>query len=161
MIRLVLLTLLSLACPHSASAQTFEAYVFGGAGRWVHNTGSSGPLVVGGGGGEWMPTRHLGIAGDAGLLTSPGGSVGLAVSVDVRLHFRAGSAAGTWAPYVFAGYTPFGLFDRSDQGLQYGTGADYRLSARRALRLEVRDILRESGSVRSHYWTARVGLTFR
>ena len=155
---IVLATVLIVAS--QASAQSFEAYVTGGAGRWVHNTGSSGPLLVGATGVEWLPTPYLGIAGEGGLLTSGSGDLAATLAVDARVHLRGASEPGTWAPYAFAGYSPLRFFEMSDQGLTFGAGIDYRLSPRRALRLEVRDILRQSGSVTSHYWTTRVGLTF-
>jgi hypothetical protein len=155
----VLATMLMIAS--TAAAQSFEGYVTGGAGRWVHNTGSSGSLLSGAGGVEWLPTSHLGIAGEAGVLTSVSGDLAATLGIDARLHFRGSSPAGGWAPYVFAGYSPLRFFELSDQGLQFGAGIDHRLSGRRALRFELRDIARSSGSVRSHYWTARVGVTFR
>ena len=155
----VLVTLLLVA--GTASAQSLEAYVTGGAGGWVHNTGSRGSLMVGAGGAEWLLTSHLGLGGEGGLLTSVSGDVAATLGVDARLHFRGTSPADSWAPYAFAGYSPLHFFEVSDQGLQFGGGIDYRLSPRRALRFELRDILRSSGSVTSHYWTARVGVTFR
>jgi hypothetical protein len=144
-----------------ASAQSLEAYVAGGAGGWVHDTGSSGALMVGAGGVEWLPTAYVGIAGEGGLLTSPRGDLAATLGVDARLHLRGTSPPGGWAPYAFAGYSPLRFFELSDQGLQFGAGVDYRVSPRRALRFELRDILRRGGSVASHYWTVRVGVTFR
>jgi hypothetical protein len=155
----ILVTVLMAAS--TASAQSVEAFVTGGAGRWVHNTGSSGPLMVGAGGVEWLPTPHLGIAGETGLLTSTSGPVAISVSAEARLHFGNRSSTGAWAPYVFAGYSPLRFFELSDHGLQYGAGIDYRLTPRRAVRFELRDIVRDGGLVKSHYWTARVGMTFR
>jgi hypothetical protein len=140
------------------SAQSLEGYV---TGRWVHDTGSSGSLMVGAGGVEWLPMPHLGIAGEAGVLTSVSGDLAATLAADARLHVRGTPLPGEWAPYVFAGYSPLRFFEMSDQGLTFGAGIDYRLSRGRALRLELRDILRRSGSVSSHYWTARVGVTFR
>jgi hypothetical protein len=145
----------------TASSQSLEAFVTGGAGRWVHNTGSSGPLIVGAGGVEWLPTPHLGIAGETGLLTSTSGPVAISVSAEARLHFGNRSATGAWAPYVFAGYSPMRFFELSDHGVQFGAGIDYRLTPGRALRFELRDIVRDGGLVKSHYWTVRVGMTFR
>jgi hypothetical protein len=145
----------------AASAQSLEGYVTCGTGRWVHSSGNSGSLMVAAGGGEWLPTRHLGIAGEGGMLTSVSGDVAASLGVDARLHFRGASPPGEWAPYAFAGYSPLRFFELSDQGVQFGAGIDYRLSDRRALRLELRDIVRHSGTLTSHYWTARVGVTFR
>jgi hypothetical protein len=110
---------------------------------------------------EWLPLPHLGIAGEGGLLASPRGDIAATLGVDARLHVLGTSRPGGWAPYAFAGYSPLRFFGLSDQALQFGAGADYRLSPRRALRLELRDILRSGGSVTSHYWTARVGVAFR
>jgi hypothetical protein len=151
----------SLVVANAASAQSLEAYVTGGGGGWVHNTGSHGSLMVGAGGMEWLPIPHLGLAGEAGVLTSVSGDLAATLGVDARLHFRGTTPPGGWAPYAFAGYSPLRFFALSDQALQFGAGIDYRLSPRRAIRLELRDILRSGGSVTSHYWTARVGLTFR
>jgi len=145
----------------TASAQSLEGYVTGGAGRWVHNTGSSGGLMVGAGGVEWLPLPHFGVAGEAGLLTSSSAYMAILVGADARVHFRDRSSPEAWAPFVLVGYSPLRFFDLTDQGWQFGAGVDYRLSRRRALRFELRDILRHSGSVTSHYWTARVGVTFR
>jgi hypothetical protein len=145
----------------TASAQSLEGYVAGGAGGFMHNTGSRGSLMVGAGGVEWLPTSHLGIGGEAGLLTSASGGLAATLGVDARLHFRGSSPADGWAPYAFVGYSPLRVFELSDQGLQFGGGIDSRLGPRRALRFELRDILRRSGSVTSHYLTARVGVTFR
>lgn len=150
-----------LALASAGSAQSLEGYVTGGAGRWVHSTGSSGPLLAAAGGAEWLATRHVGIGGEGGLLLSPSGDVAATLAVDARLHLLGTTPRGRWAPYVCAGYTPLRLFELSDQGAVVGAGLDYRLSARRAVRLEVRDLLRSGGSVRTHYWTVRAGLTFR
>ena len=143
------------------AAQPIEGYVAGGAGRWVHSTGTSGSLMVGAAGVEWLPTPYLGMAGEVGMLTSRGGDLAATLGVDARLHFRGTAPPGGWAPYAFAGYSPLRLFGLSDQGVQFGAGIDYRLSTRRALRLELRDILRRGGSVTSHYWTMRLGIAFR
>lgn len=158
--RIVLLTSLLMGAG-SASAQTLEGYVTGGAGHWSHNTGSSGELIVGAAGLEWLPSPQFGIAGEGGLLTSLNGDLAATVGVDARVHFNRSPEPGQWAPYAFVGYSPLRFFELSDQGVSFGGGVDYRLSPRRALRFEVRDILRSSGSVDSHYLTARVGLTFR
>ena len=155
----VLVTFIALAS--ATSAQSLEGYVTGGAGGWVHDTGSSGSLMVGAGGVEWLPTPSFGIAAEGGLLTSPRGDFAATLGVDARLHFRGTSPPGGWAPYAFAGYSPLRFFELSDQGVQFGGGIDYRLGPRRALRFELRDILRHGGSVTSHYWTVRVGVTFR
>lgn len=143
-----------------ASAQSVEGYALGGVGRWLHDTGSGGTLMVGAGGVQWLPVPHVGIGGEGGVLTSVSGDLAAYLGVDARWHLRASPTRG-WAPYVFVGYSPLRFVELSDQGLQYGAGADYRLSAHRALRVELRDILRHSGSVRTHYWTARAGVTFR
>jgi hypothetical protein len=145
----------------AASAQSLEGYVTGGAGGWVHNTGSRGSLMVGAGGVEWLPAPYLGIGGEGGILMSPSGDLAATLGVDARLHFTGTSRPGGWAPYAFAGYSPLRFFELSDQGLQLGGGIDYRVSPRRALRFELRDILRRGGSVTSHYWTVRAGMTFR
>ena len=155
----VLVTLLFVA--DATSAQSLEAYVTGGAGGWVHNTGSRGSLMAGAGGVEWLPTPYVGIAGEAGVLTSTSGDLAATLGVDARVHFGGATPSGGWAPYAFAGYSPLRFFELSDQALQFGAGIDYRLSPRRALRFELRDIVRSGGSVTSHYWTARVGMTFR
>jgi len=150
----VLVTFLMAA--RAASAQSLEGYVTGGAGGWVHNTGSRGSLMVGAGGVEWLPAPYLGIGGEGGILMSPSGDLAATLGVDARLHFIGTSRPGGWAPY-----SPLRFFELSDQGLQFGGGIDYRVSPRRALRFELRDILRRGGSVTSHYWTVRVGMTFR
>ena len=145
----------------SASAQSLEGYVAGGAGGWWHDTGTSGELLVGAAGAEWLAARRFGIAGEAGFLTNLGADMAVTVAVDARFHFTGSQAPGQWAPYAFVGYSPLRFFELSDQGLTFGGGADYRLSARRAVRIEVRDIMRSGGSVESHYLTARVGFAFR
>ena len=146
----------------SAYAQSpVEAYVTGGVGRWVHSNNNSGSLVVGAAGVEWLPAPYFGVGGEGGVFTSADGGLLFSLGIDARVHFRGAAAPGEWAPYVFAGYSPLAFFEASDHGAQFGGGVDYRLSRRRAIRFEVRDILRESGSIRSHYWTARVGVTFR
>jgi hypothetical protein len=148
--------------PTAAYAQpAMEGYVMGGAGQWMHNNGSRGALLVAAGGVEWRPAAHLGIAGEGGLFTSRDGGFLFSVGADARLHFRPAAAPRTWAPYVFAGYSPLKFFGLTDHGVQFGGGADYRLDENRAIRLELRDILRESGSISTHYWTVRVGMTFR
>ena len=117
--------------------------------------------MVGAGGVEWLLIPHLGIAGEGGLLLSPGGDIAATLGVDARVHFLGTPPPGGWGPYVCAGYSPLRFFELSDQALQFGAGVDYRLSPRRALRVELRDILRTGGSVTSHYWTVRVGVAFR
>jgi outer membrane protein with beta-barrel domain len=138
-----------------------EGYVTGGGGQWVHNNGSRGSLVVGAGGVEWLPAPYFGIAGEAGALTSFSGDLLFSVGADARVHILGTPGPGEWGPYAFAGYSPLKFFELSDHGPQFGAGVDYRLSRGRALRFEVRDILRRSSSVTSHYWTARLGMTFR
>ena len=143
-----------------ASAQVRpEAYVIGGAGKWSNNF-TSGTLVGGAGGLEVLLTPHVGAGAEVGALASGSGGLMLAVSVDGRLHFRDGRAMRTWAPYAVGGYSRLWFFERTDNALHFGAGIDYRVSAGRAVRLELRDIRRGSG-VTSHYWTARVGVTFR
>jgi hypothetical protein len=152
---------ISLTVATAVSAQSFEAYVTGGAGGFVHSTGGSGPLMAGAGGAEWLTTQRLGLAADAGLLIGPHGDLAVTLGLDARLRLRGRTPADGWAPHVFVGYSPLRFFDLSDQGLQFGAGLDYRLSPGRALRFEFRDIMRDGGSVSSHYWTVRVGMTFR
>lgn len=144
-----------------AVAQPFEGYVTAGAGGWVHSTGGRGPLLSAAAGGEWLATRYVGVGGEGGVLVSPRGGLAATLAVDARLHLLGTTPRGNWAPYLLAGYTPLRLFEASDQGLHVGGGVDYRLSPSRAVRVEVRDILRRGGSVSTHYWTVRVGLTFR
>ena len=155
----VVVTVLTVAS--AAYAQSVEGYVTAGAGQWLHSNGNSGSLLAGAGGVEWLPAPYFGVAGEGGVLTSLSGGLVFSVGVDARVHFRGTTAPGQWAPYAFVGYSPLRTFDLSDHGPQFGAGADYRLSRRHALRLEVRDIMRQSGSVTSHYWTARVGVTVR
>jgi hypothetical protein len=157
---IVLIAIIVVAAPAYAQPPV-EAYVTGGLGRWVHSTGNSGSLVVGAGGVEWLPAPYFGIAGEGGVFTSLSGDLLFSVGIDARVHFRGMPEPGKWAPYAFAGYSPLAFFEASDQGAQFGVGVDYRLSRRRAIRFEVRDILRHSVSLTSHYWTARVGVTFR
>ena len=153
--------LLVLIFASAAAAQSVEGSVTGGIGRWVHDNGSSGALVSAAGGGEWLVTPALGLAGEGGLLASPRGDLAATLTIDARLHVGGSRPTATWVPYVFAGYSPLRFFEMSDQGLTYGAGVDHRLTPRRALRFELRDIVRRGGSVTSHYWTARVGVTFR
>lgn len=159
--RIVVLATLILFIAGSASAQSLEGYVTGGVGRWSHDNGSSGELFAGAVGLEWLLVPKLGIAAEGGLLTNLNGDLAATVAVDVRLHFTGAPEAGEWAPYAFVGYSPLRFFELSDHGVTFGGGIDYRLSQRRALRFELRDIQRNGGSITSHYLTARVGLTFR
>ena len=117
--------------------------------------------MVGAAGAEWLAAPRFGIAGEAGILTSLGGDMAATLSVDARLHPSGTPSQGQWAPYVFVGYSPMRFFELSDQGLTFGGGVDYHVSARRAVRFEVRDIMRSGGSVESHYLTARVGFALR
>jgi hypothetical protein len=159
--RLGVVVMFVMVAADAAAQSSFETYVAAGMGRWVHNIGTSGSLIVGAGGVEWLPAPVVGIGVEGGAFTSVRGDLLLSMGVDARVHFRGTPPPGEWAPYALVGYSPLKFFELSDQGAQFGAGVDYRLSPRRALRFEVRDILRRSVSVRSHYWTARVGLTFR
>ena len=143
------------------TAQPFEGYVTTGAGGGVHRTGGRGTLLSAAAGGEWLASRHVGVGGEGGVLVSPRGDLATTLAVDARLHLLGATPRGRWAPYLLAGYTPLRFFEASDQGLHIGGGVDYRLSPGRAIRVEVRDILRRGGSISTHYWTVRVGLTFR
>jgi hypothetical protein len=156
---LIFITFIGIVTPAHAQSPV-EAYVAGGLGRWVHSNTNSGTLAVGAAGVEWLAAPYLGIGGEGGVFPSDD-SVMFSLGVDARVHFRGVTGPGEWAPYVLVGYSPLKFFEASDHGAQFGGGVDYRLSRRRAIRFELRDILRESGTIRSHYWTARVGVTFR
>jgi hypothetical protein len=161
LIRLGIVATLLLTASAAAAQSAVEGYVTCGVGQWVHNNRTSGSLLVGAFGVEWLPTPYFGIAGEGGAFTSLSGGLVFSLGADARVHFRGTPAPGQWAPYAFVGYSPLRTFDLSDQGPQFGAGVDYRLSRRRAVRFELREILRRSVSVTSHYWTARVGVTFR
>lgn len=157
----IALLVLLLLLPTSLRAQSLEGYVTGGLGGWVHDTGGRGTLLAAAGGAEWLAASHLGVAGEGGVLLSPRGDIAATSGIDVRWHLLGTRADRRWAPYAFAGASPLRFLELSDQGWQVGAGVDSRLGPRRAVRIEVRDILRTSGLVSSHYWTLRVGLTFR
>lgn len=144
----------------SASAQVQpEAYVVAAGGGWSNNF-ASGALAGGGGGIEILFSPYFGAAGETSLLSTAGGDLLMPISVDGRAHFVNGSATGMWAPFALAGYSRLTFFEAADHAAHFGIGADYRTSAKRAMRLEFRDIVRQTG-VTSHYWTVRVGVTFR
>jgi hypothetical protein len=151
-----------LAVASVAPAQSsLEVYVAGGLGQFVHSSAGSGSLGVGAVGVEWLPIPHLGIAGEGGAFASFSGDLLFSLGTDARVHFLGAPTLGGWAPYAFVGYSPLKFFELTDHGPQFGAGVDYHVGPHRALRFEVRDILRRSASVNSHYWTARVGVTFR
>ena len=155
---LVLLSVIAFASPAFAQ-RPVEGYVSGGVGSWSNNF-NSGALFGGAGGVEGRVAPHVGIGGEVGTFTTIRGDLLLSVGVDGRAHFGSPQASGQWSPYVLAGYSRLTSFEQSDNALQFGVGADYRTGPHRGVRLELRDLVRQSG-VTSHYWTVRLGLTFR
>lgn len=152
------LVLAALTAPARAQ-HVFEPYVTGGAGRWS-NDFTAGALAGAAGGMEWLPAPRVGIGGEAALLGSFGGDLLFTAGADARIHLRQDADVGVLAPYVFAGYSRLTFFEVSGNAVQYGGGVDYRVRPGRAVRLEFRDHVRQSG-VTSHYWTIRAGLAFR
>jgi hypothetical protein len=152
--------LLCLACAVPAAAHgSADVYVNGAAGTWANNF-SSGSLVGGGGGAEWLVAPQVGVAGEVQVLTTLTGGFMAMAGVDSRVHLHSTRVAGEWSPYALAGYARLRFFEAADHALQFGAGVDHALGASRAIRFEVRDLVRQSG-VTSHYWTVRVGVAFR
>lgn len=145
------------AVPISAQSQV-ERYSVASAGGW-HNRATGGSLFGAGAGVEVRPNAVFGAAIEGGLLIAPGGGGGFALplSFDGRLHLDDGQRIRRWSPFALAGYT-FLLFpEGAHNAAHFGVGADYRMTARRAIRVEIRDIRR--GGYVSHYWGARIGMT--
>ena len=154
----VLSAVLAMASPAFAQSSV-EGYLAGGAGAWS-NPSTSGSLFAGVGGVEWRLSPFAGIAAEGGVMTTLRGGLALIVGADGRAHFGDSRTPHHWAPYALGGYSRLAFFEGSDNAVQLGAGADYRLSSRRALRIEIRDLIRSS-NVTSHYWTARIGLSFK
>ena len=143
----------------SVSAQSlWEGYAVGSAGGWTAGRFSGSSLFGGAVGVEVMPNQRFGIGGEAAALTNTSGGLMLAFSGNARVHFPSGSRA---TPFVGGGYSGLGFFEGRDDAFNVSGGFDYRLTDRRAIRVEVRDFIRPTATYTAHYWGIRVGVTFR
>ena len=146
----------------TAAAQTrSQGFALGAVGGWTVGRGS-GALLGGAAGAEAMPNRWLGIGGEGALLVPPGSSdLLIAISADGRVRFDDAARTRTAVPFAGAGYTRLQFFDRGFNAWHAAGGIDYRLGERRGIRIEFRDIVRQSFSLTAHHWTVRVGVLFR
>jgi hypothetical protein len=156
----ILLGLVALAAAAPAEADTRAAvYAVGALGGWT-GPFSSGSLFGAAGGAEAVIDERLGLGGELGVVANQGNAL-LTFSAGPSLRFRRASSSRV-VPFVAGGYTLLQFFELADHGYHVGAGVDVGGGDRHALRVEFRDVIRPthlSGPV--HYWSVRVGMSFR
>jgi hypothetical protein len=121
--------------------------------------GSAADAVHFAGGGELLVKQRIGIGGELGLL---GGSNALRViSLNGAFHFTRLAKSRTLEPFPTSGYTRMGSGEGSFSAWNIGAGADYWVSERIGIRLEVRDHVRPDPRGTAQYWSIRGGIVFR
>jgi hypothetical protein len=143
-----------------AAGQHAERFVVAAAGGWSSPFATSG-LLGGAAGGEAVFGSRLGVGGEVGLLVGPDDCGLLNVAADTRLRLSGPRIERRTTPLVLAGYSFLHFFEAAAHAWNLGAGADYRVAARRAIRVEFKDIIRSRRGWGAHYWAARVGLVFR
>jgi hypothetical protein len=147
----------ALFVPASARAQVgIEAHASGGLGGWSSRSSGSA-LGSGSGGAGVMVAGIAGVEFDVTVLANPGNAA-LALSPGGRVRLMR-PAEGRPVPFLTAGYTHLSFFEGEADAFNVGGGLEYPLSRHRMLRFEFRDIVRRDWP--SHFWTVRVGMTFR
>ena len=143
--------------PTSVLAQEsrVEGYVAGAAGRWS-NRFTSGSLAGVTGGVDVAVTPFVAAEFDGSLLASGGLLLGLSPGTKVRFQRWEPQKV---MPFVAGGYSYLQFFEGSRHAFNVGGGVEYAFNDSRALRIEVRDMIRRDFP--SHYFTVRVGVTFR
>lgn len=157
--RLVLMAAIAAALlvPGRVQAQVgVEAHATGGFGGWS-GPYSGSPLVSGSGGAGVMVAGIAGVEFDMAVLANPGNAA-FAPSLNGRVRLLR-TSSGRPTPFVTAGYTHLYFFEGEADAFNVGGGLELPLSRHRMLRFEVRDIVRRDWP--SHFWTFRVGMTFR
>ena len=144
-----------LAAP--AAAQGLEGYAAGAFGGWSHRF-NSGSLFGGTVGVDIGVAPAVAIEIDGALVGGASGNLLLALSPGAKVRFRRW-VPNTVAPFVVGGYSYLHFFEGVSHAFNIGGGVDYPLSESRAVRVEVRDMIRRDFP--SHYFTVRVGVTFR
>ncbi len=159
--RTCVIAVVALLASGAARAQTTgEGSVAVGPGAYSNGV-SAGPVIQFGGGGEAIVKRAFGIGGEASLTGASGGGF-LESSLKASYHFRPQGATHRVVPFVSGGYTLLGtLTERGGlNGVNFGGGLTYWLG-REGVRVEVRDVVLDTGFRTTQYWTARIGLSFR
>jgi len=141
----------------AAAQRSPEGYLVGAAGGWT--TGRSGGGLLGAAAGAEFPVAsRLDVGGEASVLGgADGGLLILSLSVRGDLVNRTHLVV----PFVVGGFSGLLSSDLSPgRALHIGGGIDYRPADRRPLRFEFRDIITGAGR-QCHFWSFRVGMTFR
>jgi hypothetical protein len=142
--------------PVRSSAQSAVlGYVIAGPAGLSGWLGPRNSLHVGGGG-EFL-FAVVGVGGEIGYLTS---GLGIGSAYGIISPVRRGFGQKT-LPFLSAGYTTGFTFEGSFNAWNIGGGANYWISDRRAIRVEVRDHVRPDPRGTLHYWSVRAGLAFR
>jgi hypothetical protein len=170
--KLIVAAVLLLVVPAAVLAQNaehgypFEAYGFGAYEATLS--------VAGGGGGEWLFSKGIGLGGEFAKAVSPFGEY--TVSANMYYHLGPSTNNRKFEPFVTGGYT---LFYVPNVGLphanggNFGVGANIWLKKHAALRIEIRDTvggrnLSIEDESYGFFYTApqnvvsfRIGVTFR
>ena len=137
-------------------------YGFFGVGAATWEGESDGTWHVGGGA-EALFKDAFGVGAEIGYLNwFEEGSDGLGIlSVNGSYHFNGGAVSGRWRPFVTGGYTLGFDSEESVNLFNIGGGVDYWMKPKVGLRLEFRDHIWSGGDENIHFWSFRVGITFR
>lgn len=150
---LFLLPALSMA--QSAETRRGWGYGFFGVGG---ATGNDSVIFQGGGGGEGIIYKGLGVGAEAGAFGNIGGSGGGMVSANGSYHFQNSRSPQKLVPFVTAGYTFLAPSDQTNL-FNFGGGVNYWTGDHLGLRVEFRDHVFPDGG--NHLFNVRVGITFR
>jgi hypothetical protein len=138
-----------------ATAQTAEAFAYGGPIVFPSATGSGNPaaLISVGGGLEALTRSGVGASVEAGLIGVP---QLWAMQLSVNAIYEKRIQDRAVRPFVSGGLSPFG----SGAAINFGAGLNIWGHERTALRLEVRDyVIPAAGGAQAIAF--RVGVTFR
>lgn len=143
-----------------AAAQSSHGYVFVAPGGQSAG-GRTFATAHAGGGFEAILKRYVGVGADLGYVAPTerlGSGVGV-VSPNGYFHIGGDHYRGI-DPFVTAGYTAF-IRTRTRSLFNFGGGMNWWITDGKGLKFEFRDHVDAGGATTIHFWSIRLGLTFR
>lgn len=148
------LFLLTASPAHAQAAH--EAYLSGMVGAPAKPS-TSAHWIGAAGGFEAAVAPVVTTGGEVGFVTTERGGLLMTFSLVTRLSLVAGKGRRRVTPFIVGGYSYLEFLVGSAWSI--GAGVDHHISARRSIRVELRDMIRFHGG--SHFWSARVSIVFR
>lgn len=108
------------------------------------------------GGGDIVPTDHLGVGGEIGFFNR-------LITGSANVTFYPGGTAGVVSPFLTGGYSRMGIGDGEGAFSAFNAGAGLHIwtGHRAGIRVELRDHFRPDDRGNTHYWSLRAGVVFR